>query len=134
MGTIGLGLPTAQTDVLQSRESGLIQQMQATLPSDDAKIEKGSKDFEAMLLGSWLQQAEQSFATVPGAEDDGEDQQRDQIMSFGVQALAGAIEADGGLGIAKMIAHAMHEAAAQQQHQKTNPGTAVGVEGKEPGK
>ena len=129
MGTVGLGLPGAQTDVLQSRETSLIQQMQSTLPSNDAKIEKGSKDFESMLLSSWLQQAEQSFATVPGSEDDGEDQQRDQIMSFGVQALAGAIEADGGLGIAKMIAHAMHEAA-DRQHAKTSPG----VEGKEPGK
>jgi Rod binding domain-containing protein len=133
MGTIGLGLPSAQTDVQQSRESSLIQQVQTTLPGDDARIEKGAKDFESMLLGSWLQQAEQSFATVPGAEDDGEDQQRSQIMSFGVQALAGAIEADGGLGIAKIIAHAMHEAAAQQ-HAKTSPGTGAGVAGKEPGK
>jgi hypothetical protein len=32
--------------------------------TDAAKIDKGAKEFEAVLVGSWLQQAEQSFATV----------------------------------------------------------------------
>ena len=45
-------------------------QSPAAGPRDDAKIEKGAREFEAMLLTTWLQQAEQSMATVPGAEDD----------------------------------------------------------------
>ena len=49
----------------------MMQQLQTgTGKQDDGKIEKGAKEFEAMLLGSWLQQAEQSMATVPGAEDE----------------------------------------------------------------
>jgi Rod binding domain-containing protein len=78
--------------------------------NDDAKIEKGAKEFEAILVGSWLQQAEQSFATLPGAEDD-QDPGRDQMMSLGVQTLSTSMAASGGIGIAKMISKAMHAAA-----------------------
>ena len=35
--------------------------------TDNSKIEKSAKDFESILLGSWLQQAEQSFGSLPGA-------------------------------------------------------------------
>lgn len=49
---------------LQTREDSLVQSDRA--PTNDAKINKGAKEFEAVLLGSWLQQAEQSFATIPG--------------------------------------------------------------------
>lgn len=110
MGTsIVPGSLTAQTSVLQSREDRMIQQMKAPdSPSDSAKIDKGSREFEAILVGSWLQQAEQSFATVPGAEDGDTDVARDQVMSFGVQSLATSLAASGGIGIAKMVAKAMH--------------------------
>jgi Rod binding domain-containing protein len=110
MGTTpSLGSLSAQTDMMQSREDMMLRQMQSpTGASDDAKIEKGSKEFEAILVGSWLQQAEQSFATVPGADDD-QDPGGQQMMSLGVQQLATAMAANGGLGIGKMIAKAMHE-------------------------
>jgi Rod binding domain-containing protein len=80
------------------------------------KIEKGSKEFESILLGSWLQQAEQSFSTLPGADDDDKDVASDSVMSFGVQALSTSMAASGGIGIAKMVAKAMHAAA-----DKANP-------------
>ena len=64
-----------------------------------------------MLLSNWLQQAEQSLATVPGAEDDEDAAGRDQMMSLGVQSLANAMAASGGIGIGKMIAQALHHAA-----------------------
>jgi Rod binding domain-containing protein len=73
-----------------------------------AKIEKSAKEFESMLLSTWLQQAEQSMATVPGAEDDEDAAGRDQMMSLGVQSLATAMAASGGIGIASMIAKALH--------------------------
>lgn len=102
------GTLSAQTSVIQSREDRMLRQVQSHAgPSDDAKIEKGSKEFEAILVGSWLQQAEQSFATVPGADDD-QDPGGEQMMSLGVQQLATAMAANGGLGIGKMIAKAMH--------------------------
>jgi Rod binding domain-containing protein len=112
MGTsIGMGSLSAQTSALQSSEDRLIQGSRLPKgPTDAAKIDKGAKEFEAVLVGSWLQQAEQSFATVPGA-DDGQDVGRDSMMSLGVQTLATSMAASGGIGIGKMVAKAMHAAA-----------------------
>ena len=106
--TPSFGSLSAQTDMLQSREDMMMRQMKSPKgASDDARIEKGAKEFEAILVGSWLQQAEQSFATVPGADED-QDAGGQQMMSLGVQQLATAMAANGGLGIGKMIAKAMH--------------------------
>jgi Rod binding domain-containing protein len=109
--TISLGGMTAQVGVQQVQETRTLEQLNSLRSgtNDASKIEKGSKQFETMLLSSWLQQAEKSFATVPGADDD-QDQKMsgsDQMMSLGVQSLAQAMEASGGIGIAKMIAKAM---------------------------
>jgi Rod binding domain-containing protein len=114
MGTsmIGPGGMNAQVNLQQAREMQLLQQIDTVKGSnDDAKIEKGAKQFEAMLLSTWLQQAEQSFATIPGAEDDEDAAGRDQMMSLGVQSLSESLAASGGIGIAKMIAKALHAAA-----------------------
>jgi Rod binding domain-containing protein len=106
-----LNLANAQTTALESRQDRLLQQMKSPASAnDDAKIQKGAKEFEAILVGSWLQQAEQSFATLPGGEDD-QDPGRDSMMSLGVQTLSTSMAASGGIGIAKMIAKAMHAAA-----------------------
>ena len=109
MGTVGgLGSLTAQTGLLQAQQDRMLQQAQAEKSSNqDAKIEKSSKEFESMLLSTWLQQAEQSFATVPGADDD-DDAGRSQMMSLGVQTLATSMADSGGIGIGKMIAKALH--------------------------
>ena len=112
MGTsmIGLSAADAQLSAQQSQDTRTLSQINSLHgPSDASRIEKGSKQFETMLLSSWLQQAEKSFATAPGADgDDDQDQAgRDQIMGLGVQSLAQALEASGGIGIAKMIAKAM---------------------------
>ena len=106
-----LSLSSAQASALESRQDRLLQQMKSpSSANDDKKIEKGAKEFEAILVGSWLQQAEQSFATLPGAEDD-QDPGRDSMMSLGVQTLSTSMAASGGIGIAKMISKAMHAAA-----------------------
>ncbi len=72
---------------------------------ENAKIEKAGKDFESLLLGNWLQQAENSFAKVPGGdgEDDDEDAGKDQFQGLAMQSLAQSLTASGGIGIAKMI-------------------------------
>jgi Rod binding domain-containing protein len=126
MGTVpGLGPMSAQTSILQSREDNLIQQMNSSKgANDDAKIEKGSKDFESILVGSWLQQAEQSFATLPGGDDD-QDPGHDQMMSLGVQTLAKSLAASGGIGIAKMVAKAMHASADKANGHSASPATPV---------
>jgi len=106
--SLGFGSLSAQTSVLQSSEDRMMQGLKSPKSaSDDAKIEKGAKEFEAVLVGSWLQQAEASFATVPGA-DEGDDPGRGSMMSLGVQTLATSMASGGGLGIGRMIAKAMH--------------------------
>jgi Rod binding domain-containing protein len=92
----------AMSSQLASRASTALQA--ASSATEDAKIEKAGRDFEALLLTSWLQQAEKSFATVPGAdEDEDADCGKDQYMSLGMEALGTAMAASGGVGIAKMI-------------------------------
>ena len=125
MGTsIGFGSLSAQTSALQSSEDRLIQGAKLpSSPTDAAKIDKGAKEFEAVLVGSWLQQAEKSFGTVPGA-DDGQDVGRDSMMSMGVQTLATSMAASGGIGIGKMVAKAMHARADKANGQA--PASAAG--------
>lgn len=105
----------AQTNVLQSREDRLLSNLKAGHGSDtDAKIEKGAKEFEAMLLATWMQQAEQSMATVPGAGDDDDAAGREQMMGLGVQSVSTALSATGGIGLGRMIAGAMHRLAVKK--------------------
>jgi Rod binding domain-containing protein len=115
-------LASAQTTALESRQDRLLNQMKSPASAnDDKKIEKGAKEFESILVGSWLQQAEQSFATLPGAEDD-EDPGHDSMTSLGVQTLSNAMAASGGIGIAKMVSKAMHAAADKANAQLSTPG------------
>ena len=79
--------------------------------SEQRKIEKAGKDFESVLLGSWLQGAERSFAAAPGGETEDEDGGQDQYMSMAMQQLAGSIVGAGGIGIAKMITEHLSRAA-----------------------
>jgi len=119
--SMGLGSLAAQSGALQSNEDRLIQGVKSSKSvTDAAKIDKGAKEFESVLVGSWLQQAEQSFGTVPGA-DDGQDVGRDSMMSLGVQTLATSMTASGGIGIAKMVAKAMHAAADKVDGQAPTP-------------
>jgi Rod binding domain-containing protein len=73
-------------------------------PANSAKIEKAAHDFESILLGEWLQQAEKSFATVPGSDPNKDaDPGHDQFQSIGCEYLAGALSKAGGIGLAAMI-------------------------------
>ena len=80
--------------------------------NEDSKIEKSAKDFESILLGSWLQQAEQSFASLPGGDDDEDaDPGKEQFQGLAMQSLGNSMTAAGGIGIAKMLAKQLHKAA-----------------------
>jgi len=118
-----IGVLAAQDGLQQSRMNQIVQQSNSAVGADqDAKIDKSAQDFESMLLGTWLQQAEQSFATVPGADQEEDGAQRDQMLSLGVQSLAQSMAASGGIGIAKMIARALHAEA-----DKTGPAGQIGA-------
>jgi Rod binding domain-containing protein len=109
----------------------MIQGLKSPKSADDAaKIDKGAKEFEAILVGSWLQQAEQSFATVPGADEDDQDVGRGSMMSLGVQTLATSMAASGGIGIGKMVAKAMHAEADKAESQTTAEQVHTQVTGK----
>jgi len=124
---------SAQSSLVQSREDHVLHQIQSgEKDGDDARIEKGAKEFESILLNSWLQQAEKSMASVPGAEDDEDASGREQMMSLGVQSLSTAMVASGGIGIASMIAKALH-GAAQKAGSNPSPSAAAAETGKIPG-
>ncbi len=76
---------------------------------DDSKITKAAKDFEAILLGSWFQQAEETFAKMPGSDEDDEDGGGSQFMGMAMQSLGSSIAAGGGIGIAKMISEKLQK-------------------------
>jgi Rod binding domain-containing protein len=62
---------------------------------------KAAREFEAQLIGTVLQSLEKTFATVPGEDAmAGED----DYNYLGTQALASAVAAGGGFGIARLIA------------------------------
>jgi Rod binding domain-containing protein len=82
-----------------------------SLAKENDKIEKSAKDFESLLLTGWLQQAEQSFAKLPGATDEDADPGSDQLQGIAMQSLGSSLTASGGIGLAKVIAQQLHKAA-----------------------
>ena len=98
-----VGSLAAPTNLLQLQEARVAQNGAAPKrPTDDAKIDKSSQQFEAILVGTWLKEAQQSFGSVPGGDTD-RDAGGEQMMSLGVQSLSTSMAASGGLGIGKMI-------------------------------
>ncbi len=103
----------AQSDLLLSQAQGNSES------KDRNKIEKAGKDFESILLGSWLQGAEQSFAAAPGGDSDEDNGTSEQFMGMAMQQLAGTLVNSGGIGIAKMITE--HLEAAEGQKSAISP-------------
>jgi len=126
MGTSsGIGAVASSADLVQRHETPAIQKSTSLKkPTDDAKIDKSSQQFEAILVGTWLNEAQQSFATVPGGDTD-RDSGGEQMMSLGVQSLSTSLAASGGLGIGKMVAKAMHAAADRGKTAISASGTAT---------
>ena len=73
----------------------------ATNPAGKTKAEKAAQDFEAVLLGSLLENLQKTFA---GTSEEGP-AGSSSYARMGTQALAAAMSAHGGIGIAKMILH-----------------------------
>ena len=64
-----------------------------------SKAEKAAQDFEAVLLGSLLENLQKTFA---GTSEDGS-AGSSSYARMGTQALASAMSAHGGIGIARLI-------------------------------
>ena len=94
----------------------------ATLPSTQPVLGKGPKaarEFEAQLIGTVLQSLEKTFATIPGQDAvAGED----DYNYMGTQALASAVAAGGGFGIARLITE--HLGSTKAAHEGVSPASA----------
>lgn len=96
----------------------------AAVPAASPKLVTAAKQFESVLLGQWLQEAESSFASVPGGDED-TDSGGQQMQGFATQQLATGLTASGGIGIAKLVQGALARASAREEaHGAVTPGTA----------
>lgn len=77
-----------------------------------------AREFEAMLLTTWLQSAETSFGTVPQPEDD-QDGSDQQVKDFAAQQLARAWSDAGGIGLAHQVTAALKLASDAPKSQNT---------------
>jgi Rod binding domain-containing protein len=82
-----------------------ITHLAAVRPAGKMKAEKAAQDFEAVLLGSVLESLQKSFA---GPSEDAS-VGSDNYAAMSTQALAAAMSARGGIGIARMILHQWHQ-------------------------
>jgi Rod binding domain-containing protein len=115
------GIPAPTISPLTTEADRLLRHSTSTA-TENSKIEKSAKDFESILLGSWLQQAEQSFGSLPGGDDDGDaDAGKEQFQGMAMQSLGTSMTAAGGIGIAKVISKQLHKAA--DLPGKVGPGT-----------
>lgn len=69
------------------------------------RLTSAAKEFESILLGQWLKDAESSFGHVPGTEED--DQSGQQMKEFAMQHVATEMTERGGIGIAPMVERAL---------------------------
>jgi Rod binding domain-containing protein len=118
---------TNTEDLNSARSSEAVQTLRgAKAPgTDPKKIDKAAKSFESLLVGHWLEQAQKSFATVPGTDQDEQnDSSRDQFMSIACESLAQGLSRNGGFGLAAMISKRLEAAAeASQKEPSDTPAT-----------
>ena len=89
------------SDLRGTQAAEKLEKLKNTDPGNAAKIQKSAREFEAVLLSHWLEQAEQSFASVPGSDEDPDaDPGRDQFHAIAMQAVGSALTGGhGGLGL-----------------------------------
>jgi len=109
---------------LEARNTQLQQPTQSGKAQND-KIDKSAKDFESLLLTNWLQGAQESFASVPGGdEEEDADPGRGQLQGLAMQSLGTALTAAGGIGLAHSIAHLLHKSDAPAPTSNIIPATS----------
>ena len=118
MSSIGMIPPAVSLSEVRGTQAA--DKLKNTDPANTAKIQKSAREFEAVLLSHWLEQAEQSFASVPGSDQDPDaDPGRDQFHAIAMQAVGTALTGGhGGLGIANMVAKQLEARAAHKDAAK----------------
>lgn len=117
MTSLGVSGTDSLTDRTMSRAVNALRQ-----PTSDeglAKITKSARQFEAILLTKYLEEAEKSFATVPGGDDSQTDPGREQFQGIAMQTLATSVAEHGGFGMAPLIVKYL-QSAADRSEAKTN--------------
>lgn len=111
-------LITPAVSLSDLRGTQAAEKLKNTDPANVAKIQKSAREFEAVLLSHWLEQAEQSFASVPGSDQDpDQDPGKDQFHAIAMQAVGSALTGGhGGLGIAAMVAKHLQAQAAHKDN------------------
>ncbi len=84
----------------------------AATAADSPKLRKAAQDFEAVLLGSVLEQMEESV------QEESDDSGSGDLRGLGVEQLARAWAQNGGVGIARIILP-------QLQKQSSSPGIST---------
>ena len=76
-----------------------------TSPRDPAtsRLQRASREFEAMILKSLLDAGSEEFLGLPGSKDTA----NHSYESLAREAIANALAARGGLGIGRMIVHSL---------------------------
>ena len=113
-------MPTVSLSDLRGTQAA--EKLKNTDSSNSAKIQKSAREFEAVLLSHWLEQAERSFASVPGSDQNpDQDPGKDQFHAIAMQAVGGALTGGhGGLGIAAMVAKHLQAQAAHKESAVTS--------------
>ncbi len=88
--------------------------------SPSPKLVKAAHEFEAILLQNWMEKMNHSFL----GNDSSLDPAHDTVSSLGTQAIATALAARGGIGIANMI---LRQLAGKEQSGKGEPSPANSV-------
>jgi flagellar protein FlgJ len=83
----------------------------AATPSKDdpAKVKDAAKQFEALLIGQMMKSMHDSEGGWLGT---GDDQSASAAMEYGQEVFAQAMAANGGLGLANMVAAGLQKPAA----------------------
>lgn len=68
-------------------------------------LASAAKEFESILLSQWLKEAESTFGSVPGNEED--DSGGEQMRDFAMQHVATDVTNRGGIGIAPIVEKAL---------------------------
>lgn len=101
------GVTQALTPFLAQQTKPSPQASAAQTPANKAgmaKLQKAAQDFEAIMINSlWGSMKEGSL----GSDDDLQDSTGGSLEQLGMQMVSGALAKAGGLGIAKMIVHAL---------------------------
>ena len=115
MSDLRIGNPATSTGLTQAKSDLAVQGLRnPSTKESTSKIDKAAHDFESIMVGQWLEKAEKSFASVPGADPDrDQDSSHDQFQSIACESLARGLSKNGGFGIAAMISKHLAVSAAK---------------------